>query len=56
MLVIPRRWDDTFRQGADDRFLNIRLDGIQVDDPERHPHMVCSLFSLLYILPLISLQ
>lgn len=24
------------------RFLNIRLDGIKVEDPERHPHMVCS--------------
>lgn len=22
------------------RFLNIRLDGISVEDPERHPHMV----------------
>lgn len=25
------------------RFLNIRLDGISVDDPERHPHMVSDL-------------
>ena len=25
---------------ADCRFLNIRLDGITVEDPERHPHMV----------------
>ncbi|OCF78093.1 U6 snRNA-associated Sm-like protein LSm2 [Kwoniella mangroviensis CBS 8886] len=22
------------------RFLNIRLDGISVEDPERHPHML----------------
>lgn len=25
---------------ADPRFLNIRLDGIRVEDPERYPHMV----------------
>lgn len=25
---------------ADPRFLNIRLDGIRVEDPEKYPHMV----------------
>lgn len=32
------------------RFLNIRLDNISVEDPERHPHMV-SVYILFFFFP-----
>jgi len=45
-VLPPRGTEADIDAEADDRFLNIRLDGIQVDDPERHPHMVSPLLPI----------
>ena len=46
LAASPRGTEAVDDANADDRFLNIRLDGIQVDDPERHPHMVSPLLPI----------